>query len=148
MQRLAGAFRPRVDRRHAPVAGGASTASTFGSIAASALFAADGGEPSPLRNPHQYVSMRIAAEAGLRQKSLSRRGRPHVVIDFIAQQPLHGYPGGSGGIGAGVGAFWRASRPRRCFRISQLSRYRHAAVRACAPDRAFRAGCSIACGAA
>jgi hypothetical protein len=47
------------------------------------------GEPSPLRNPHQYVSMRIAAEAGIAPeiRYLDTAARI-AVIDFIAQQPL------------------------------------------------------------
>ncbi len=53
------------------------------------------GTSSPLRNPHQYESMRIAAEAGI---------APHIhyidvsarvaIVDFILPQPLASYPGG------------------------------------------------------
>src|SRR6266568_2521966 len=79
-----------------PVTGGASTASTFrvDSGGRSFLLRLE-GEPSPLRNPHQYVSMRIAAEAGIAPeiRYLDELARV-AVIDFIAQQPLKTYPGG------------------------------------------------------
>lgn len=53
------------------------------------------GEPSPLRNPHQYGSMRIAAEAGIAPQIhyIDEAGRV-AVIDFVEQQPLGAYPGG------------------------------------------------------
>ena len=53
------------------------------------------GEPSPLRNPHQYVSMRIATEAGIAPaiRYLDEAARI-VVIDFIEHQPLKTYPAG------------------------------------------------------
>src|SRR5260370_3898546 len=53
------------------------------------------GEPSPLRNPHQYLSMRIAAEAGIAPKIHYMDEVARVaVIDFIEAQPLKAYPGG------------------------------------------------------
>jgi aminoglycoside phosphotransferase (APT) family kinase protein len=53
------------------------------------------GEPSPLRNPHQYKSMQIAAEAGIAPKIhyLDETVRV-VVMDFVALRPLQDYPGG------------------------------------------------------
>jgi aminoglycoside phosphotransferase (APT) family kinase protein len=53
------------------------------------------GEPSPLRNPHQYASMLIAAEAGIapRIHHLDEAARV-VVMDFIESRPLRDYPGG------------------------------------------------------
>ena len=57
------------------------------------------GEPSPLRNPHQYESMRIAAEAGIAPPihHLDETAKV-VVMDFIEQRPLRHYPGGAGGL--------------------------------------------------
>lgn len=56
-----------------------------------------GFEPleSPLRNPHQYVSLRIAAEAGIapRLHYVNEASRV-VVMDFVRRQPLSTYPGG------------------------------------------------------
>jgi hypothetical protein len=53
------------------------------------------GEPSPLRNPYQYVSMRIATEAGIAPAIhyIDEAARI-VVTDFVEQQPLKTYPGG------------------------------------------------------
>lgn len=88
-----------------PLPGGASTAFPF-------RVTRDGrsyvlrleGERSPLRNPHQYASMTLAAEAGL---------APHVyhadeaqgvaVMDFIETRPLSTYPGGAAGLAQAVG---------------------------------------------
>src|SRR5580704_17783872 len=48
-----------------PVTGGMTTASTFRvEVGGRRYLLRMEGEPSPLRNPHQYVSMRIATEAG------------------------------------------------------------------------------------
>ena len=62
------------------------------------------GEPSPLRNPHQYVSMRIATEAGIAPAIhyLDEAARI-VVIDFIEQQPLKTYPGGPRALAQALG---------------------------------------------
>jgi aminoglycoside phosphotransferase (APT) family kinase protein len=90
----------------APVAGGASTASTFRIDTGNRHYLLRmEGEPSPLRNPHQYVSMRIAAEAGIApQIRYLDEGARIVVIDFIAQQPLHSYPGGPEALARALGA--------------------------------------------
>ncbi|MBR0753435.1 phosphotransferase [Bradyrhizobium jicamae] len=56
-----------------------------------------GFEPleSPLRNPHQYVSLRIAAEAGIapRLHHVNETSRV-AVMDFVRRRPLDTYPGG------------------------------------------------------
>jgi len=52
-----------------PVTGGASGASTFRvQVGGRGFLLRLEGPPSPLRNPHHYVSMRIAAEAGIAPK--------------------------------------------------------------------------------
>ncbi|NLS71007.1 hypothetical protein E3H11_19175 [Bradyrhizobium brasilense] len=53
------------------------------------------GMPSPLRNPFQYVSLRIAAEAGIapRLHYVDEASRV-AVMDFVQRQPLGRYPGG------------------------------------------------------
>jgi aminoglycoside phosphotransferase (APT) family kinase protein len=62
------------------------------------------GLPSPLRNPHQYQSMRIAAEAGIAPRVHYIDDNARVaVMDFIATQPLETYPGGSHGLARAVG---------------------------------------------
>ena len=53
------------------------------------------GTPSPLRNPHQYISMRIAADAGIAPRLHYFDEADRVAVtDFIDQQPLRLYPGG------------------------------------------------------
>jgi aminoglycoside phosphotransferase (APT) family kinase protein len=63
------------------------------------------GQPSPLRNPHQYLSMRIASEAGIAPKIhyIDEAARV-VVIDFIGQRPLATYPGGPRALASALGA--------------------------------------------
>jgi len=53
------------------------------------------GTPSPLRNPHQYQSMRIAAEAAIAPPihHIDESARV-AVMDFIEPQPVSAYPGG------------------------------------------------------
>ena len=62
------------------------------------------GEASPLRNPHQYQSMRIAADAGIapRVHYIDETARV-AVTDFIEQQPLHTYPGGPRSLAQALG---------------------------------------------
>jgi len=63
------------------------------------------GEHSPLRNPHQYISLRLAAEAGLapRLDYLDEQNGV-LVADFITQQPLRAYPGGPEALARAIGA--------------------------------------------
>src|ERR1700742_1927797 len=89
----------------APLSGGASTASLFRveSGGRSYLLRAE-GEHSPLRNPHQYISMRIATDAGLAPKLHYLDDANGVVItDFIEQQPLRAYPGGPRALAQALG---------------------------------------------
>jgi aminoglycoside phosphotransferase (APT) family kinase protein len=62
------------------------------------------GDPSPLRNPYQYESMRIAAEAGIapRIHHLDEAARV-VVTDFIEPRPLRDFPGGHAGLARALG---------------------------------------------
>jgi aminoglycoside phosphotransferase (APT) family kinase protein len=88
-----------------PIAGGASTASTFRLDAGGWRYRLRvEGEPSPLRNPHQYVSMRIAAEAGIAPeiRYIDEAARI-AVIDFIEPQPLKTYPGGPRALAQALG---------------------------------------------
>jgi len=49
----------------------------------------------PFRNPHQYACLRIAADAGIAPLvHYVDDTAGAVIMDFIAQQPLHDYPGG------------------------------------------------------
>jgi aminoglycoside phosphotransferase (APT) family kinase protein len=102
---LAAAFGSAPIDAIAPIAGGASTASTFRLEAGGRRYLLRvEGEPSPLRNPHQYVSMRIAAEAGIAPAIhyIDEAARI-AVIDFIEQQPLKTYPGGPRALAQALG---------------------------------------------
>jgi len=63
------------------------------------------GPASPLRNPHQYLSMRIAAEEGIAPRlhylDVDDRG---VMMDFIEDRPLEAYPDGGPGLARAIGA--------------------------------------------
>jgi aminoglycoside phosphotransferase (APT) family kinase protein len=89
----------------APVTGGATTALVFRVDSGNRRYLLRvEGEPSPLRNPHQYASMRIAAEAGLAPKIRYVDEAARVaVIDFIAQRPLRTYPGGARALAKALG---------------------------------------------
>jgi len=102
---LVGAFGRAPIEAITPIAGGASTASTFRIDTGDRRYLLRvEGEPSPPRNPHQYVSMRIAAEAGIAPKIryVDEAART-AVIDFIAQQPLKTFPGGPRALAQALG---------------------------------------------
>jgi hypothetical protein len=87
------------------MAGGATTASVYRvEVGQRRYLLRIEGEPSPLRNPHQYVSMRIATEAGIAPaiRFLDEAARI-VVIDFIEHQPLKTYPGGPRALAQALG---------------------------------------------
>lgn len=62
------------------------------------------GEPSPLRNPHQYQSMRMAAEAGIAPKIhyLDESNRT-VIMDRVEGRSLQEYPGGRAALATALG---------------------------------------------
>jgi hypothetical protein len=88
-----------------PVPGGASGASPFRvEIGDRCYLVRVEGPASPLRNPHQYASMRIAAEAGIAPKlHYVDEGTRVAVMDFIEEQPLSAYPGGPSALAQAVG---------------------------------------------
>lgn len=85
--------------------GGATTASVYRvEVGQRCYLLRIEGEPSPLRNPHQYVSMRIATEAGIAPeiRYIDEAARI-VVIDFVEHQPLKTYPGGPRALAQALG---------------------------------------------
>jgi hypothetical protein len=88
-----------------PMTGGATSASIFRvEIGHRRYVMRMEGQPSPLRNPHQYISMRIASEAGIAPKIRYIDEVARVaVIDFIEQRPLGAYPGGSRALAQALG---------------------------------------------
>jgi aminoglycoside phosphotransferase (APT) family kinase protein len=92
-----------------PLTGGVSGAFVFLVEAAGRCFVLRiEGSASPLRNPHQYQSMRIAAEQGIAPKVhyLDENDRV-VVMDFIVDRSLEAYPDGVPGLARAVGAMIR-----------------------------------------
>ena len=97
-----GSAAPRAITR---ITGGASGASTFKLKVGDRCFLLRiEGQPSPLRNPHQYVSLRIAAEAGIAPKIhyIDEKARI-AVMDYIEQRPLQSYPGEQGALAQALG---------------------------------------------
>jgi aminoglycoside phosphotransferase (APT) family kinase protein len=89
-----------------PVVGGASGASTHRVDAAgrSYLLRVEGSR-SPLRNPHQYTCMRIAAESGVApQVRYLDDDKGIVVTDFVSHRPLAEFPGGPPALAKALGA--------------------------------------------
>ena len=87
------------------VMGGATSASVFRvEVGGRRYLLRLEGAPSPLRNPHQYISMRIAAEAGIAPgiHYIDETARV-AVIDFIERQPLNAYPGGPRALAKALG---------------------------------------------
>ena len=102
---LRGAFGPAPVRTISPVPGGVSGASVFrAQVGGRRYVLRIEGEASPLRNPHQYASMQIAAKAGIapRVHYVDEQARV-AVIDFIETQPLAAYPGGPAGLAGALG---------------------------------------------
>ena len=88
-----------------PVEGGASGAFPFRvDIGGRHYLVRVEGAASPLRNPYQYESMRIAADAGIAPKIHHIDEAASVAImDFIEEQPLSAFPGGSGALAHAIG---------------------------------------------
>src|SRR4029078_12604851 len=88
-----------------PIGGGASGALTYRVEASgrSYLLRIE-TRRSPLRNPHQYECMRIAAEAGIAPALRHANADAGVaVMDFVRQRPLGEFPGGPGALARAVG---------------------------------------------
>ena len=98
-----------------PLAGGATTAAVFRIEAGARRYVLRvEGTPSPLRNPHQYQSMRIASDAGIapRLHYFDEDSRV-AVIDYIEPQPLDSFPGGPPALARALGALAAAAAERR-----------------------------------
>lgn len=74
------------------------------------------GEPSPLRNPYQYESMRIAANAGIAPPiRYLDEARRVAVMDYIEPRPLRTYPGGLPGLMSALGELLRCLQSAPAF---------------------------------
>jgi hypothetical protein len=89
-----------------PIGGGASSAFPFRiEIAGRRCLVRVEGSASPLRNLHQYESMRIAADAEIAPRVYHADEMSRVVVmDFIEEQPLNTFPGGPQALAQAVGA--------------------------------------------
>jgi hypothetical protein len=92
-----------------PVTGGVSGAAVFLIEARDRRFVLRlEGPASPLRNPHQYIAMRIAAEKGIAPRIHYLDASEQVVMmDFIEDRPLETYPGGREGLARAIGTMLR-----------------------------------------
>ncbi len=92
-----------------PIYGGATSALLFRvESGGGAYLLRMEGEPSPLRNPHQYVSMRAAAEAGFAPRLLYVDETARIaVVEFIVERPLRDYPGGPSALARALGDLLR-----------------------------------------
>lgn len=89
----------------ATVPGGVSGASVFRiDISGRRYVLRIEGPASPLRNPQQYASMRVASDAGIapRVHYMDERARV-AVMDFVEMQPLASFPGGPTGLARALG---------------------------------------------
>ena len=105
---VAGFGSARLDKI-APVGGGASGAFPFrASIGDRHYLVRVEGPASPLRNPHQYESMRIASAAGVapRVHHIDEANRI-AIMDFVEERPLSTFPGGPRALADAVGRMVR-----------------------------------------
>jgi tRNA A-37 threonylcarbamoyl transferase component Bud32 len=89
----------------APIGGGASGAFPFKvDIEDRQYLVRVEGPASPLRNPHQYESMRIASAAGIapRVHHIDELDRV-AVMDFVKERPLSAFPGGAHALANAIG---------------------------------------------
>ena len=106
---LNGAFGATPPDAVVPLRGGASTAMLFRIEHRGRRYLLRiEGQASPLRNPEQYVSMRMAVDAGLAPRILHiDEACRAVVMDFVAEQPLARYPGGPAALLQAIGELIR-----------------------------------------
>ena len=92
-----------------PISGGASGAFPFRvEIGNRRCVVRVEGAASPLRNPHQYEAIRLAAEAGIAPKIyyIDETARV-VVMDYIEDRPLSTFPGGPRALAKAMGEMLR-----------------------------------------
>jgi len=106
-----------------PLAGGASGASLYAFEANGRRYALRlEGARSPLRNPHQYVCMQIAADAGVAPRlHYVDAGSGVAIMDFVHREPLPKYPGGPKELAAAVGRL--VAELQRTARFPMLHNY-------------------------
>lgn len=69
-----------------------------------------------MRNPHQYLSMRIAAEMGIAPQLHYLDANNRVaMMDFIEDRPLEAYPDGSSGLARAIGGMLKQQQSAPLF---------------------------------
>jgi aminoglycoside phosphotransferase (APT) family kinase protein len=103
---LTAAFGSSAITRVDAVRGGASGASVYrAEVDDRTYLVRIEGPRHPLRNPHQYVCMRTAADAGIAPPIHFVDAEAGVaVMDYVVSRPLSEYPGGPRGLVEAVGA--------------------------------------------
>ena len=88
-----------------PVTGGASGALTYRiDVSEKPYLMRLETRRSPLRNPHQYACMKIAADAGIAPPLLyANDAKGIAILGFVPHRPLHDYPGGALGLAGALG---------------------------------------------
>lgn len=88
-----------------PAPGGASSAQAYRvDVGAERYLMRIEGPRTPLRNPHQYTCMRIAADAGVAPPVLHADDEAGVAImRFVERRPLSEHPGGPPALAAALG---------------------------------------------
>jgi hypothetical protein len=128
------------------LSGGATTASVYRiEVGEQRYLLRIEGQPSPLRNPHQYVSMRIAAEAGIAPKILYVDETARIVVaDFIEQVALEAYPGGPPALARALGELLARVQATEVFPyLSSIPISSPGCLHMCAEPVFLRAACSI-----
>ena len=99
------AFGPATIEEIIPVGGGASGAFPFRAVIGGRRYLVRvEGTASPLRNPHQYESMRVAAQSEIAPRVYYvDETRRVAVTDFIEERPLSLFPGGSHSLARAIG---------------------------------------------
>jgi aminoglycoside phosphotransferase (APT) family kinase protein len=103
--------------RVTPLGGGATSAAVFRIGAGGRHYVLRiEGAPSPLRNPHQYVSMRIASEAGIAPRLHYADEKTRVaVVDYVEPQPHRSFPGGAPALARTLGEILRRLQSTQVF---------------------------------
>ena len=102
---LAAAFGAVPVAQLVPVTGGASGALTFrADVAGRPYLLRIEGRRTPMRNPHQYTCMKIAADAGVAPPLRYADDAAGVaILDFLPQRSLSEFPGGPEALGRACG---------------------------------------------
>ncbi len=103
---LSSVFGGALVESHQPMAGGASGAlALLLGVSGRRYVLRVEARRNRMRNPHQYTCMQIAADAGIAPPLRYADAEAGVAImDYVAEQPLHPYPGGAAALSRDLAA--------------------------------------------